>query len=141
MSLELKSLGRHIQIEYYGCDEEIIRDNELIEKLMNEAAILSNATIVDSVFHHFNPHGVSGAVIIEESHLTIHTWPEYRYASVDVYTCGSTVDPWVAFDFLEKSFKSTRSESFEVPRGMADKIRKFVNIDIDKVQVKGGKNE
>ena len=136
-SLHLKTLGRHIQIEYYGCDKEVMKDNKLIEKLMNEAAVKSNATIVDSVFHHFNPHGVSGAVIIEESHLTIHTWPEYQYASVDVYTCGDTVNPWVAFDYLEKNFKATRSESFEVPRGMADKIKRFGNLDIDGVKVKG----
>ena len=136
MSLELQSLGRHIQIEYYGCDENIIKDNELIEKLMNEAAIVANATIVDSVFHHFNPHGVSGAVIIEESHLTIHTWPEYKYASVDVYTCGDSVNPWDAFDHLEKGFKATRSESSEVPRGMADKIKRFGNLDITAIKVK-----
>ena len=136
MSLELQSLGRHIQIEYYGCDENVIKDNELIEKLMNEAAIAANATIVDSVFHHFNPHGVSGAVIIEESHLTIHTWPEYKYASVDVYTCGDSVNPWDAFDHLEKGFKATRSESFEVPRGMADKIKRFGDLDITAIKVK-----
>ena len=136
MSLELQSLGRHIQIEYYGCDENVIKDNKLIEKLMNEAAIAANATIVDSVFHHFNPHGVSGAVIIEESHLTIHTWPEYKYASVDVYTCGDSVNPWDAFDHLEKGFKATRSESFEVPRGMADKIKRFGNLDISAIKVK-----
>lgn len=136
MSFELRTLGRHILIEYYGCDAEIIEDNKTIEKMMNEAARVSGATIVDSVFHHFNPYGVSGAVIIAESHLTIHTWPEYGYASVDVYTCGDTVDPWLAVNYLEKAFKATRSESFEIPRGMSDKIKNYSGRDIAKIAVK-----
>lgn len=88
MSLELRTLGRHVLIEFYGCPSDIMEDNALIEQYMREAADYSGATIVESVFHHFNPYGVSGAVIIEESHLTIHTWPEYGFASVDVYTCN-----------------------------------------------------
>lgn len=138
MSFKLKTLGRHILIEYYGCDESIIEDNALIEKLMNEAALKSGATIVDSVFHYFNPYGVSGAVIIEESHLTIHTWPEYQYASVDVYTCGDSVDPWVAANYLETVFKAKKCESFEIPRGMADKIKNVASKQIKSFKVKGG---
>lgn len=138
MSFKLKTLGRHILIEYYGCDEAIIENNKLIEELMNEAAKRSGATIVDSVFHYFNPYGVSGAVIIEESHLTIHTWPEYQYASVDVYTCGDSVDPWIAANFLEKEFCARKSESFEIPRGMADKIQNVATRQFDTFQVKGG---
>lgn len=136
MSFELKTLGRHILIEYYGCDINVIEDNQLIEKLMNEAAVESGATIVQSVFHYFNPHGVSGAVIIEESHLSIHTWPEYGYASVDVYTCGDSVDPWKAAKYLEQAFKSVKSESFEIPRGMGDKIKLFSNKPVDQLKVK-----
>lgn len=123
--MKLETLGRHILIEYYNCDEEVMRSPELIEKYMNEAAKIANATIVDSVFHHFNPYGVSGAVIISESHLAIHTWPEYGYAAVDVFTCGDKINPWTAFDYLEKMFKASRSESIEVPRGMTEKIKKF----------------
>ncbi len=138
MSFKLRTLGRHILIEYYGCDEKIIENNALIEELMNEAARRSGATIVDSVFHYFNPYGVSGAVIIEESHLTIHTWPEYQYASVDVYTCGDSVDPWIAANFLEKEFAAKKSESFEIPRGMADKIQNVASRQIKSFVVKGG---
>ncbi|MUK90613.1 S-adenosylmethionine decarboxylase proenzyme [Ornithinibacillus sp. L9] len=136
MSLELKALGRHVLIEYYGCPSEIIEKNALIEKLMREAADYSGATIVDSVFHHFNPYGVSGAVIIAESHLTIHTWPEYGFASVDVYTCGDSVSPWKAVDYLSEKLQAKKTESFEVPRGMVDKIRQFAERDIREVSVK-----
>ena len=113
-----------------------MKDPILIEKFMNEAAKRANATIVNSVFHHFNPYGVSGAVIISESHLAIHTWPEYGYAAVDVFTCGDKINPWVAFDYLEKSFEADRSESVELPRGMVEKIKKYYPTKLDKVTFK-----
>ncbi|MBK3495173.1 S-adenosylmethionine decarboxylase proenzyme [Viridibacillus sp. YIM B01967] len=136
MGLELSTLGRHVLIEFYGCPSEIIENNASIEKYMRGAADYSGATIVESVFHHFNPYGVSGAVIIEESHLTIHTWPEYGFASVDVYTCGDSVNPWKAADYLFEKLQATKTESFEIPRGMADKIRQFAEREIEQIQVK-----
>ena len=81
--MKFETLGRHILVEYYNCDEEVLKNPKLIEEFMNNSALNAKATIVDSVFHHFNPWGVSGAVIIAESHLTIHTWPEYGYAAAD----------------------------------------------------------
>jgi len=136
MGLELRTLGRHVLIEFYGCPSEIMENNALIEQYMREAADYSGATIVESVFHHFNPYGVSGAVIIEESHLTIHTWPEYGFASVDVYTCGDSVNPWMAADYLAEKLKASKTESFEIPRGMADKIRLHAEQEIKNIQVK-----
>ena len=125
-----QTLGRHIIIEYFGCDETVIKDNKVVEQHMLEAARRAKATIVQSVFHTFNPYGVSGAVIIEESHLSIHTWPEYGYASVDVYTCGD-IDPWAAFEYLEKAFNANHSESTELPRGVHEKIKKYARVDIE----------
>ena len=127
--MKVEQLGRHILIEYYNCDREILKDHELIEKFMCEAAERANATIVTSCFHRFNPWGVSGAVIIQESHLTIHTWPEYGYASVDLYTCGDTVNRWDGFDYLEDVLRAERSESTEIARGMVEKIRRFSNVE------------
>ncbi|WP_297431744.1 adenosylmethionine decarboxylase [uncultured Cetobacterium sp.] len=134
--MKLETLGRHILIEFYNCDEEILKNPTLIKEHMNKAAKIANATIVESVFHHFNPYGVSGAVIISESHLAIHTWPEYGYAAVDVFTCGDKIDPWTAFKFLEDVFKSDRSESIEVPRGMVDKIRNYSKKELGKITFK-----
>ncbi len=136
MGLEITALGRHVLIEFYGCPSDIIENNALIEKFMRGAADYSGATIVESVFHHFNPYGVSGAVIIAESHLTIHTWPEYGFASVDVYTCGDSVNPWKAADYLSEKLQAKKTESFEVPRGMVDKIRQFAEQEIEEVKVK-----
>ncbi|OJT85863.1 S-adenosylmethionine decarboxylase proenzyme, partial [Clostridioides difficile] len=118
--MKFETLGRHILVEYYNCDENVLKDPRLIENFMNDSALNAKATIVDSVFHHFNPWGVSGAVIIAESHLTIHTWPEYGYAAADFFTCGD-IDPWKSFELLEQLLKSERSESTEIPRGLTTK--------------------
>ena len=134
--MQLETLGRHILVEFYNCNEETMKSPELIEKFMNEAARRANATIVNSVFHHFNPYGVSGAVIISESHLAIHTWPEFGYAAVDVFTCGDKINPWTAFDYLEEVFEADRSESFEIPRGMVEKISKYSPKDLGKITFK-----
>lgn len=117
-----KSLGRHLIAELYDCDEEILNNVSEIEYQMTKAAIECGATIVTSTFHRFLPHGVSGAIIISESHLAIHTWPEYKYASLDIYTCGESVDPWVAFNYLKDAFKSGRQDAEEYKRGVFESI-------------------
>ena len=113
----MKALGRHILAEFYDCDPRILNDTEMIELYMKRAAIECGATIVNSTFHTFNPHGVSGVVVIAESHLAIHTWPEYGYAAVDVFTCGDTVDPKVATEVLRESLRAQRIETVEIRRG------------------------
>lgn len=122
--IKSKQLGRHILIEYYDCDRKVLENSSLIEKYMLSAAKLAKATIVESVFHTFNPWGISGVVVIEESHLTIHTWPEYKYAAVDLFTCGNTIKPWTAFEFLEEKLNAKRTDITEIPRGVMDCIFK-----------------
>lgn len=134
--MKIEQLGRHILVEFYNCDKEILNDHALIEKYMNEAAEVANATIVTSCFHMFNPWGVSGAVIIQESHLTIHTWPEYGYASVDLFTCGDSVNPWVAFDYLKDKLKAEKDEATEVARGLVDKIQHYAKEDFGEIKFK-----
>lgn len=89
----MRALGIQLAIELFDCDEKILNDYRLLEQFLVEAATKAGATVVDSVFHQFNPHGISGAVIIAESHIAIHTWPEYRYAALDIFTCGTDIDP------------------------------------------------
>jgi S-adenosylmethionine decarboxylase len=83
-----------------------------------EAAKRAHATIVDVVFHEFNPFGISGVVVIAESHLTIHTWPEYRYAAVDIFSCGDVLKPEVAASYLVEQFAAERASAVEMQRGM-----------------------
>lgn len=118
----MKSLGRHIIAEFYDCDKEILDNIDAIEFYMKQGAYETGATIVNSSFHRFLPYGVSGVVVISESHLTIHTWPEYGYAAVDLFTCGDHVDPWKAFSYLKKAFKSQRAHVVEHLRGRYDEV-------------------
>lgn len=119
----MKALGRHILVEFSGCNAEILNDVSKIEKSMVKAAEVAGATVINSNFHHFSPYGVSGVVVIQESHLAIHTWPEYRYAAVDLFTCGDTVDPWVSFEFLKEAFQANYS-ALEMNRGSTHIIKK-----------------
>jgi len=113
----LNSLGRHILSEFYDCAPELLNDPEAIELVMRKAAEVSGATIVQSVFHMFSPHGVSGVVVVAESHLAVHTWPEYGFAAVDYFTCGE-VDAGAAIRHLKEKFGAERVTSREVERGI-----------------------
>ena len=116
----MKSLGRHVLVEFYDCDRDKLNNLEFIQETMVKAAESAKATVVDSVFHEFNPHGVSGVVVIAESHLAIHTWPEYGYAAVDLFTCGDEVDPWDSFFYLNNEFGAESNTTMELKRGLLD---------------------
>ncbi|MBW2311099.1 MAG: adenosylmethionine decarboxylase [Deltaproteobacteria bacterium] len=112
--------GKHILAEYFECDCTYLDSEQAIREVMLEAASASGATIVGNIFHHFSPQGVTGVVVIAESHLAIHTWPEFRYASVDLFTCGSHLDPWVGFEYLKERLQSRKWMSKEIIRGTLD---------------------
>ena len=114
----MNALGRHILAEIYGCQFDILNDAEKVERIMVKAALESGAEVREAVFHKFSPQGVSGVVVISESHLAIHTWPELGYAAVDVFTCGETVDPWDACNYLTEAFKAQSVECKEILRGI-----------------------
>ena len=106
--------------EFFECDPNILNNAQKVESLMIDAALECGATIVQKCFHMFSPHGVSGVVIISESHLAIHTWPELGYAAVDLFTCGDKCDPKVAYEFLKNAFHSTKASFSELKRGKID---------------------
>lgn len=83
-----RPLGRHVHLDLYDCPRELLLAPSHAQNILRAAAQQMNATIVSDHFHAFSPHGVSGVVIIAESHLTVHTWPEHGYAAVDVFSCG-----------------------------------------------------
>lgn len=113
-------LGQHVLAEFFECDPNILNNVSMVEKLMIEAALECGATIVQKCFHMFNPYGVSGVVIIAESHLAIHTWPELGYAAVDLFTCGDKCDPKVSYEYLRKMFNSKNASYTELKRGIVD---------------------
>jgi len=112
----MDTLGTHLLVEYGGCDGDLLDDQSYIEGLMRRAAMAAGATIVTSTFHQFAPQGVSGVVVVEESHLSIHTWPEKGYAAVDFYTCGECL-PARAEQVLYEGLAATSSETMTVLRG------------------------
>lgn len=114
----MKALGRHILLELHGCDAGALNDVEALEKSFVTAAQESNATVLRTAFHKFNPHGVSGVVIISESHLTVHTWPEYEYAAVDIFSCGDKMDVEKAMEFLTQKLASRWVNRVEIKRGI-----------------------
>jgi len=121
----MNSLGKHILVEFNGCDPEILNDVFKIESIMKNAAEKSEATIINTTFHHFSPIGVSGVVVIQESHLAIHTWPEYRYAALDIFTCGDLVEPWESFDYLKLCLKANNYSAIELLRGSLKLLERF----------------
>lgn len=114
----MKALGRQILVEYYDCDSDVINDVAKVEEILLKATKASRASIISHNFHKFSPHGVSGTVVIAESHVAIHTWPEYGYAAVDIFTCGDTIDPWIIQENIKEAFDSKNISSMELKRGL-----------------------
>lgn len=111
-------MGRHIITELWECNPDKLNDIDYIERLFVDAALRSGAEVREVAFHKFAPHGVSGVVIISESHLTIHSFPEHGYASVDVFTCGDRIDPATASQYIAEGLDAKVREDVKLERGM-----------------------
>ena len=109
-------LGRHVLVECYDAGFEALNDLERIRDAMLRATTVMQTTMLSERFHKFAPQGVSGAVVIAESHLTIHTWPELGYAAIDFFTCGEC-DPLQGFQVLAKAIGSGTMKVSEFVRG------------------------
>jgi S-adenosylmethionine decarboxylase len=122
----LNALGKHLLIELNDCNRELLNDLEAIREIMLAAAIGSGATVLGESFHQFSPQGVSGVIIIAESHLTIHTWPEHGYAAADIFTCGTTVLPEKAADIIIERFAPKNHSIIQMFRGTVGVIEKVI---------------
>ena len=111
-------LGRHLIVEFYECDSNILDDVRSIKESLIEAAKAANSTVLEFSFYRFKPHGVSGYVLVAESHISVHTWPEYGYAAVDIFTCGSHTDPWAGLEVLKKRLRAKKVNVIEISRGV-----------------------
>jgi S-adenosylmethionine decarboxylase len=116
----VQSLGNHLIIEMYDCQVEAINDAKNVEERLIEAVRISGAKMVQSVIHKFNPHGISGVIVIEESHFSVHTWPEYGYCALDIFTCGDEIDYYSALHYLKNEFQAKNLSVTEMKRGMLD---------------------
>lgn len=116
----MKSLGTHLILELQGCPAHILDDPQTVRQVMIAAVEVSGATMIKPFFHQFAPQGVSGVVIISESHFSIHTWPEYGYAAVDVFTCGDEIDMEAAVEYLRQGFMADQIQKMVMSRGALD---------------------
>lgn len=117
------ALGNHLLVEFYGCDEKVLMRTDSIQKAMEEAVRESKASVVQSSFHEFKPYGVSGVVVIQESHYTIHTWPEWQYAAIDLFFCSEAVQVEKAVHVLQKHLKPQRITYILVERGKKQELQ------------------
>lgn len=113
----MKVLGRHALVDAYECDPALLNDFEYVKSFLHDVTKRMNLTIVQSVFHRFSPQGVSGVIVISESHLSVHTWPEHGYAAFDLYSCDehTPLDRFPAM--LKEGLKANRVEMRKHPRG------------------------
>ena len=120
--------GTHIICELSGCDTRVLKDLGRVRSIMVAAAKEANAEVLKVAFHRFDPHGVSGVVVIAESHLSIHTWPESGYAAVDFYTCGDHTDPWRACEYAAEKLGAQSMLTTEVKRGIASTNGQYTHV-------------
>ena len=113
----MNALGKHLLLELKECDKEVLNDLGYLKDIMLQAANESGATVLGASFHPFKPQGVSGVVVIAESHLSIHTWPEYNFAAIDIFTCGTSVEPEKAAELLIKKLGAKDHSLTEIKRG------------------------
>lgn len=130
----MNTIGRHLIAEYYDCDRAIIDDVEAVAAHLRAAAEEVGATIVSEAFHRYAPQGVSGTLLIAESHLSVHTWPEVGYVAVDIFTCGG-LDPRPGFRLLEQVLGARASRMQEIVRGLPDDLERDRALMPDDVHV------
>ncbi len=116
----MNALGKHLLLELKDCDKEVLNDVAFLKGALLAAASECGATVLGESFHQFSPQGISGVVVIAESHLFIHTWPEYDYAAADIFTCGNSVQPEKAAQTLIRKLGAKNHSIVEIQRGILD---------------------
>lgn len=114
----MNGLGVHLMLELNQCNEKLLNDLAYVRQAMVKAAEAVGAHVIGESFHQFSPQGVTGILAISESHLCIHTWPEYGYAAADIFTCGANIEPQRAAQVLIDEFHSKQPALTELHRGI-----------------------
>ncbi|MHB1006161.1 MAG: adenosylmethionine decarboxylase [Chloroflexota bacterium] len=115
----MNALGRHLLVELHGCEPGILDNVDTIRRMMLEAASLMSVTVLHVATRKFEPQGVTAIVMIAESHLSIHTWPEHAYAAVDVFTCNGEI-PASVQGCIAGTLRANRVSAIEIKRGILD---------------------
>jgi S-adenosylmethionine decarboxylase proenzyme len=115
----MNAAGRHLIAELEGCEPRLLSDVAALRRHLEEAARTAGGTVLGSQFHRFDPIGASGVVLLAESHVSIHTWPEWRYAAVDVFGCGARMVPLAAVRHIATALRASDIRWLEVTRGVS----------------------
>ncbi|UOF89470.1 adenosylmethionine decarboxylase [Fodinisporobacter ferrooxydans] len=118
--MEYSTFGRHVAIDTWGVDFELLNDAQWLQHQMIEAAEACGATVMSVQAKQFEPQGATVLVLLSESHLSIHTYPERGFAALDCYTCGETVDPDVAIQYMVQSLKPRKIYAHKLIRGTGE---------------------
>ena len=111
------ALGFQTTIDFYGCNATKINSVKFMEEILVIAAKKMHLTVVKTTIHAFSPIGVTGVIVIQESHLAIHTWPEYNYVALDFFTCNKAYDLQDGIAWLKEQFQAGKMEVSSVKRG------------------------
>ena len=123
----------HVLCEIYGVEFDRLNNRKFLEQVLTDAALEAGAEVREVAFQNFSPQGVSGVVIISESHLTIHTFPEENYCAVDIFTCGDKIDPMDACNYLLNVLQAKKSfiKEFERGNGEIKELTTYIDEKID----------
>ncbi|EJW17027.1 adenosylmethionine decarboxylase [Paenibacillus alvei] len=118
--MEYSTFGRHVAVDTWGVDFDLLNNAQLLEAQLVEAAEACGATVLSVQSKQFDPQGATVLVMLSESHLSIHTYPERGFAAIDCYTCGETVDPQLAIDYLVSMLKPEKTYAKKLVRGLGE---------------------
>ncbi|WP_274362597.1 adenosylmethionine decarboxylase [Paenibacillus thermotolerans] len=118
--MEYSTFGRHVAVDTWGVDFDKLNNAEWLQSQLVEAAEVSGATVLSVQSKQFEPQGATVLVLLSESHLSIHTYPEKGFAAIDCYTCGETVDPQLAIDYLVDVLKPETTHAKKLIRGLGE---------------------
>ena len=118
--MEYSTFGRHVAVDTWGVQFDLLNNADLLQTHMVEAAEACGATVLSVQAKQFEPQGATVLVLLSESHLSIHTYPEKGFAAIDCYTCGETVDPQAAIDYLVEVLKPERTYAKKLVRGLGE---------------------
>ena len=119
---ELSHQSKHLLLELYRCDSEKLNDESFLRCILNRAAKLANATVLNLVSNKFEPQGVTAIALLAESHISIHTWPESNYSAVDIFTCGQNMLPELASQYLIEALNAKEHALRVIQRNPPAKI-------------------
>lgn len=118
--MEYSTFGRHVAVDTWGVDFDLLNNEQWLQSQMIEAAEACGATVLSVQSKQFEPQGSTVLVLLSESHLSIHTYPEKGFAAIDCYTCGETVDPQIAIDYLVSVLKPETMYAKKLVRGLGE---------------------